>query len=305
MKRLLIDLGHLSHRLLFVQAPLIKEIGFGVLRHSLLANGIFPYISQFKPDVVYIGVDYKKSWRKELTTIYKANRAGAREKSSDMVNWEDFYKFMDDFTTELRQTFPFITPLVPTMEADDVIGWLTANLPKADDKIIVTGDTDYIQLLKYPNTKLWTPNKKAFVKCLDPERALLMKIICGDTSDNIPGCQRGVGPARAEKLIESGKFDEMMKVIDGDGKPCEFRRNFDRNQQLIDLTFIPDTLQKELQKQLVEYKPANGNGLFKYLIEHKLREMFDNIDRFRQLMKPLVDAQAVEAAPSAEKVLLG
>lgn len=296
MKRLLIDLGHLSHRLLFVQAPLIKEIGFGVLRHSLLANGIFAYISQFKPDAVYIGVDYKKSWRKELTSIYKANRAGIREKSSDVVDWEGFYKFMDDFTDELRNNFPFYTPLVPTMEADDVIGWLVPNLPKEDEKIMVTGDTDYIQLLKYPNTKLWTPNKKAYVKCLDPEHALMIKIICGDKSDNIPGCQRGLGEKKAEKLLESGKFNDVMNQIDGDGKPCEFRRNFDRNRQLIDMTYIPEELQKQLQQQLINYKLSTGNNIFKYLIEHKLREMFDNIERYRQLMKPLVEIKKAESA---------
>lgn len=261
-----------------------------MLRHSLLANGIFMYISQFKPDVVYIGVDYKKSWRKDLTTIYKANRADAREKSADTVDWDGFYKFMDDFVNELRSDFPFYTPLVPSLEADDVIGWLTANLPKEDEKIIVTGDTDYIQLLRYPNTKLWTPNKKEFVKCADPIRALTIKIIRGDQSDNIPGCRRGIGEKKAEALFDTGKLQDVLKEVDNTGKPCEFRRNYDRNQQLIDLTFIPENLQKQLQQQLIEYNFKKTDNLFGYFVKHSLRDMFENIERYRQLCKPLIRA---------------
>lgn len=287
-KHLLIDMGHLSHRFLFSQAILIKEIGYDVLRHSLLVNGLFPYINQFGPNNVYIGVDYKKSWRKEETAIYKANREEARKKSSDIVDWNAFYSFMEKFIIELKTIFPFYTITVPTLEADDIIGWLAANLPSTDEKIIISGDGDYMQLLKHKNTKWWNSNKRKYIDCKDPEKALLLKIICGDTSDNIPGVRRGLGPVRAEKFIDEGKLEESLSALDPDGRPCEFRRNFDRNKKLIDLSFTPNNLISQLKEELLNYNKADGSMLFRYIIDNKLREMLDNIDKYRSIMAPLI-----------------
>jgi 5'-3' exonuclease len=287
-KVLLIDLGHLAHRYLFATSNDIKVAGYGVLRHTLLTFGIFPYITQFKPDEVYIGVDYKKSWRKELTSIYKANRAELRDKTSDNIDWNGFYIFMDEFVNELHDVFPFYVPLVPHLEADDVIGWLVKTLPVDNEKIIVTGDTDYIQLLKYPNVKLWSPNKKGLVTGLDAERELLIKIIIGDKSDNIPGCRKGVGLKKAIKLIESGELEKILNEVDGDGKPCEFRRNFDRNKKLIDMDMIPTGLTNRLRDYLINYQLADGSKFFRYLLDKQLREMFDNIEKYRKILKPFI-----------------
>jgi 5'-3' exonuclease len=287
-KVLLIDLGHLAHRYLYAKSADIKAAGYGYLRLMILGHGIFQYISQFRPNEVYIGVDYKKSWRKELTTIYKAQRAGLREKSSDVIDWDGFYIFMEDFVHELRETFPFHTPLVPHLEADDVIGWLAKNLPAEHEKILVSGDGDYVQMLKYPNVKLWSPNQKGYVSGLDPERELMIKIICGDKSDNIPGCRKGVGEKKAIKLIESGELLKLLNEIDGDGKPCEFRRNYDRNMKLVDIELVPAGLNKRLQEHLVTYELADGSKFYDYLIKHRLREMIDNIEKFRNIMRPLI-----------------
>ena len=287
-KVLLIDLGHLAHRYLFTKSSDIKVVGFGLLRHELLSHGIFGCISQFKPDEVYIGVDYKKSWRKELSAIYKANRADLREKSAEQVDWNGFYIFMEEFVHEIHDVFPFYVPLIPHLEADDVIGWLAKNLPADCEKTIVTGDTDYIQLLKYPNVKLWSPNKKAYVTGLDPDQELMIKIICGDKTDNIPGCQRGVGKVKAAKLIESGELQKKLNEVDGDGKPCEFRRNFDRNAKLIDMDRIPKGLTDRLQEYLIKYELPTGSKLFSYLLDKKLREMFDSIEKYRRIIKPFI-----------------
>jgi 5'-3' exonuclease len=287
-KVLLIDLGHLAHRYLFAKSMDIKVAGFGVLRHELLSHGIFPYISQFKPDKVYIGVDYKKSWRKTLSAIYKAQREELREKTADTVDWNAFYTFMEEFVHELRDVFPFYVPLIPHLEADDIIGWLTKTLPAEYEKTLVSGDGDYVQLLKYPNTKLWSPNKKAFVTGVDPEYELLFKILIGDVSDNIPGCQRGVGKVRAAKLITSGALPKMLNEVDAEGKPCEFRRNFDRNKKLIDMDMIPAGLTQRIQDNLVAYNLPDGSKIFNYFLDKKLREMLDNIEKYRKIMKPLL-----------------
>jgi 5'-3' exonuclease len=291
-KILLIDLGHLSHRYLFTNAPDIKVAGYGLLRYRL-CNAIFSYISQFKPTKVYIGVDYKKSWRKVISTFYKEKREENREKSADIIEWKDFYNFMDSFVNELQATFPFYVPLIPHLEADDVIGYLTKTLPFESEKTIVTGDTDYIQLMKYPNTRIWSScknqNKGGFVTDIDPEMALQIKIICGDKSDNIPGCRKGLGPKTAEKLINSGELQKMLDEIDSEGNPSEFRRTYDRNKKLIDMEMVPTQLTDKLQECLNNYKLADGSMLFNYFTQNKLVEMFDHIDKYRHMIKPLTE----------------
>lgn len=291
-KVLLIDLGHLAHRYLFVKHADIKIAGFGLLRHLLLCHGIFPYISQFKPDAVYIGVDNQKSWRKEQAAQYKANRVVAREKQSD-IDWNGFYKFIEEFVTELQEVFPFYTPVVPHLEADDIIGWLVRTLPQEYEKTIVTGDKDYIQLLKYRNTKLWSPNSKAYVK-EDPELSLKIKIICGDKSDNIPGIRKGLGEKKALKLIESGELDNLLKEVDAEGKATEFARNYERNKKLIDMTCVPEMYTNQLRNQLLEYNLADGKKLFRYFIDRNLKEMFDNLEKYKQQLKPLVESSKLE-----------
>lgn len=286
-KHLLIDLGHLAHRFLFTNATDIKEIGMGILRYQVLENGIFNYISKFKPDKVYIGVDYKKSWRKDFASFYKENRDEIREKSKDIIDWGKFAVFMEGFIDELRDNFPFIVPKVAHLEADDIIAYFCRTLPYEDEKIIITGDQDYLQLLKYPNTKQYNPIKKQFFENIDPEQELLVKIIIGDKSDNIPNCRKGIGEKKAIKLIESKELEVLLNEVDNDGKPGEFKRNFDRNRTLVDLEISPQNLLDELDNHVKNYKPSNGGTLFKYLIENSLRGMIERYDYYQQVLNKL------------------
>ena len=72
-----------------------------------------------------------------------------------------------------------------------------------------------------------------------PEQAVDMKILCGDTSDNISGI-KGVGPKTALKFLEEyGSIREFLKSDHGDKKfpKSELEPIFKRNQLLIDLFY--------------------------------------------------------------------
>jgi len=286
MKHILIDLGHLSHRMLFGQVNQIKQAGFGLLRHMLIKN-ILSSINKFEPDRVYIGVDFKKSWRKEETLTYKANRVEVRKKTETTVDWVGFYSFMEEFASELKDNFPFHTIAYPTLEADDVIGYLVKALPKEDEKICITSDTDYIQLLRYDNTKLYCPIKTKYIKSPNPLHDLELKIVCGDKSDNIPGIRFRLGKKTAEKLIESGELYKMLNEIDKEGNPCELMRNYQRNKKLIDLTFTPEHLCKELHSVITNYTPVSGSSIFGYFVKHSLRDLIVDITKYRNYLSNL------------------
>jgi hypothetical protein len=61
----------------------------------------------------------------------------------------------------------------------------------------------------------------------------------------------------------------------------EVKRNYLRNQQMIDLTFTPEALQEEV---LAEYT-RQGEGrdrskIFNYLIKNRMKHLMENIQDF-------------------------
>lgn len=94
---------------------------------------------------------------------------------------------------------PIVQLYIPDSEADDVIGYLCRYKYKDSEKIIMSSDKDFYQLLD-DKTVVWKPSTKGFVKSKDvleefsisPRNFCLAKAICGDDSDNIPGVN-GVG----------------------------------------------------------------------------------------------------------------
>ena len=79
-------------------------------------------------------------------------------------------------------------------EADDAIGYIAKYKLKNANKIIVSSDHDFYQLIS-KKLIIWSPTLKAFVndkKVVDrfgvhPNNFCLAKCISGDSSDNIPG----------------------------------------------------------------------------------------------------------------------
>jgi 5'-3' exonuclease len=69
---------------------------------------------------------------------------------------------------------------------------------------------------------------------------LMMKILTGDSSDNIFAIHKKLGPKTAMKYITN---EEELK------KKCEdetIKENLDRNKKLIDMENIPENYKKEI-----------------------------------------------------------
>ena len=97
-------------------------------------------------------------------------------------------------------------------ECDDVIGHLCRTLDPSNQIVIVSTDTDFIQLLELHNVKLWNPIKKRFIDKW-PVDYVCWKALKGDSSDNVPGI-KGIGEKRAHMLMES--FDTLNAFLDED-----------------------------------------------------------------------------------------
>ncbi|MDE2802963.1 MAG: DNA polymerase I [Chloroflexota bacterium] len=124
---------------------------------------------------------------------------------------------------ELSKQFPHVRRLMETMrvpimeldefEADDILGTLSAQAAEQGlDTVIVTGDTDTLQLVG-PRVRVLmqrpggqyviygeTEVRERYGGLTAPQQVIDHKALCGDTSDNIPGVP-GVGTKTATKLL--------------------------------------------------------------------------------------------------------
>ena len=226
---------------------------FGAL-HKSLENTINNYRKWYPFANVYLVSDSKeKSWRKQLTTAYKATR----KKDSD-IDWNFVYTAYGEFKDSMKGLVKVLE--APHVEGDD---WISFLVTKANNEgrsaIIVSNDYDIKQIVNYgldplfinimtnemynreklflpknyqiflnkvsklPSDDIFSLNDNTdFLLLLDrfinkyeineinPVESLMVKIISGDTSDNIGsvwsvvknGKKRGIGSKGAQSIYD-------------------------------------------------------------------------------------------------------
>jgi 5'-3' exonuclease len=226
---------------------------FGAL-HKSLENTINNYRKWYPFANVYLVSDSKeKSWRKQLTTSYKATR----KKDSD-IDWNFVYTAYGEFKDSMKGLVKVLE--APHVEGDDWISFLVTKANREGRSvIIVSNDYDIKQIVNYgldplfinimtnemynreklflpknyqiflnkvsklPSDDIFNLNDNSdFLLLLDrfinkyeineinPVESLMVKIISGDTSDNIGsvwsvvknGKKRGIGNKGAQSIYD-------------------------------------------------------------------------------------------------------
>lgn len=296
----LFDLNHVAYRCLFAGINDIKDVGWAYFKH-IMYNHIFAVCKKFNATEVILCIDSTENWRKKIYPDYKATRKEQREAQTD-IDWNEFFKAFKEFTEEVKQYFPFYVLQIKYMEADDIAAIIARDYQK-HEKIIVTSDGDYTQLLKYNNVKIWDPIKMAFKKSDDPQKGLQIKILMGDKGDNIPSVKPRVGEKTAEKLINDPVLlkemfnDQTPSYTQKDGTIVtmgdEYKEKFKLNTALIDLSRIPDVLTNALKKNMSEYKLPSGKDIFTYFSKNKFREFMRRMEEIEQIIGLIVDSPRV------------
>lgn len=282
MSTLMLDFNNLSIITIFGDKDMINNPSPDWSLHKdKILNSIFYNIRQYKPTEVILAVDDITNWRKKIYPEYKAHRKA--KKDNDIFPWDEYGKYIKSFLEEIKATFPFYVLQVPYAEGDDVIGVLAKHI--TNEKIIITADGDYVQLLSQPKVRIFNPLRQKFVTNNNPKMALMVKILAGDVSDNIPNVKPRLGPKTAEKLIINNEVDSYIK----DNK---LEENFTRNTRLVDWNYIPNVLQSKIIESYSKYRlneNINNNELFKFMVKHHLRNHLENISTIKQILKPLND----------------
>jgi len=144
---LIIDGNFILSKLVFTLHK--NNLLFGAL-HKSLENAINNYRKWYPFANVYLVSDSKeKSWRKQLTKDYKANR----KKDSD-IDWKFVYSAYDEFKQSMSHLVTVLE--APTVEGDDWISFLAS---KANNEgrstIIVSNDHDIKQIVGYSLNPLY------------------------------------------------------------------------------------------------------------------------------------------------------
>jgi DNA polymerase-1 len=254
--------------------------GFAKGPHAVTYNffrQLRPIIELADPDKVYLVLEGTPTHRHEVEGIdYKGGRKDAGE---------DFYRQVNEIIQLISETLPFHIMKADDLECDDVIANLAIyHDEKGDDVTIVSGDSDFIQLLDdRPSINLYHPIKKKYLE-QTPYHYLTWKSLTGDSSDNIPGIPR-VGPKTAEKLlITEGALDSFLE---DDEKNSIFKRNY----SLIEFVNIP------------HFKPKDYTVHVSKLYRHTLRSTFEFMG-FTSLVKEKTFNKYIETFESINNIII-
>jgi len=138
---------------------------------------------------------------------YKANRTFASEGASTHEG-KDIREVFSSSGLEVNELKPRWSSVYDeNKEADDLIAELClAELLKGNKVVILSGDADLFQLLRYPDVRIHNFRKEITEEDVEtkygvkPDHLADWKALAGDSSDNIPGVH-GIGEKKAATLL--------------------------------------------------------------------------------------------------------
>ena len=151
--------------------------------------------------------------------------------------------------------------------------------------LILSSDGDFIQLQKFSNVSQWSPMQKKQVKANAKElreKTITHIVKAGD--DGIPNILSKddvfvIG--ERQKPVSAKRLAEFLELGYDACKTDEERRNWHRNQKLIDFEYIPEDVSNEIVDTYVNSKPTGDKmSIMNYLIANKCRLLLDELEDF-------------------------
>ncbi len=286
---ILVDMSQISLASMMMHLNMNKSTkpDEGMVRHMIL-NSLRMYRSKFKEEYgeLILCFDSRHYWRRDYFEYYKAGRKKTREDSN--LDWDSIFSCLNEIKQELKDYFPYKHLEVYGAEADDIIAALCLELEFDNGKtLILSGDKDFIQLHRFTNVTQYSPITKKYINGEDPYVYLKEHILKGDSSDGIPNV---LSPDHTfvEGLRQKPLGKKKISQWTGDVLvPVEFalpnnevKRNFQRNEQLIDLSKSPKEIFLACLDAYKESPAGDRSKLLNYFIEKRLSNLTESIGEF-------------------------
>lgn len=255
-----------------------------MFRHMVL-NSLRSYNVKYSSEYgkMVIACDSGNCWRKQVFPFYKANRKKKNESSE--IDWKQIYSYMNKIVNELRDNFPYKVVAVEAAEADDIIASVVKKHKEDNEQskiLILSGDKDFIQLHLYDKVEQYDPVRKKWIKHPDPSVFLTEHILKGDSGDGIPNV---LSPdncfviGERQKTMTKQRYVNLIKTKIDDYDVVT-KKNFIRNQELIDLNYIPNEIYNKVIEELYKDYNKDRSKLLNYMIKNKLTNLTEYISEF-------------------------
>jgi len=299
---LLLDGNALVHRAYHALPPLTSPSGEPSNATFGFTSTLLKVLEDFRPQCAAVAWDVGRTFRHEEYPEYKATRAAM----------SDDLRVQMDRVRDVVSAFNLPSKYLEGYEADDVLAALAQQaVEQGLDVVIVTGDTDTLQLVG-PHVRVWLSGRK-FTDArmydeaaieerygLKPAQLVDLKGLKGDTSDNVPGVP-GVGDVTATRLLQQfgsieGLYQHLAQVEPKlrsklEGKEADVRRSKRLVQLVADL---PIDLDVE-SCRLSAYDREKVVGLFRRLGFHSLLQRLP-----KKPERPTAQLSLFGAAPAGE-----
>jgi DNA polymerase-1 len=292
----LVDGNGLAYRA-FHALPEELQTAEGQPTNALLgmANMLMRMLADYRPACVVVAWDERPTKRLELDPEYKAHRKPT----------PPLLQAQRPFFSPLVEAFGYRNIRVEGMEADDVIGTLSAMAERDGHRVcVVSTDRDAFQLASDNVCIMMTPRGVSDVVVYTPERirqrygidpAQIPDFIGlkGDTSDNIPGVP-GIGEkTAADLLVQFGSLEGIYAGLDqvpGEKRRESLRDHVDDAVKSKTLATIDRALDIDVDFAALVADPPDRSGI---------KDMFRKLE-FRALLKRIDELdEVIPAAPGA------
>ena len=259
-----------------------------LIRHATLST-LKAYKKKYGKDYgdLVVCCDGRNYWRRQYFEHYKASRKKNRDASD--LDWKMIFDTLGVIRDEIKEHFPYKVLHLDQCEADDIIAVLTKQTQEfgfMENVMIVSSDKDFKQLHKWTNVKQYSPLLKKMITAKQSEihTNLVEHIVKGDSGDGIPNIlskDNCFVVGERQTPMSSKRLNEFFeKGIDA-CRTDEEKRNWQRNQILVNFDHIPEDIQKTILNEYLSSKPKGDKmSIMNYLIANRCRLLLDEIEEF-------------------------
>lgn len=282
MNKLLFDFSPIIYSAIpvFVSKNPDEELTEGLIRHLLL-NTLRERIKEYKDThEIIICMDSGDYYKKDIFPYYKFKRKQQREDS--MINWNAIFPHILKIKEELKEVFLHKIIEIPKLEADDIIATLVKHF-RSEEILIISNDTDFMQLQRWGNVKQYSPLKGIYIKSENPELELKEKIIRGDAGDGVPSILSSddcFALKIRQKPITKKLFEEFINADLDNYEDELIRKRWLRNKSLIDLSEIPQEYEEMVIAAYYNTNTYKKNVLMDYCFKNGLTNILQHMSDF-------------------------
>lgn len=263
------------------------------------------HYNNIRPQELAIVFEGRNNWRKQYTKseecysgrLYKGNRV----KDPDM---EVLFEVILKFKQVCKEYTSIVVVEDEQLEGDDCITAYVKHHPN-DEIVILSGDKDFVQLLKYPNVLLINPDNstqrtvESVCGIEDAEYFMFEKCFRGDSGDNVISAYPRIRAAKLQKawgvngeepdlILMNKLFDthwDLPSSEEGGGtRKMHVGTLFDENNLLMNLDSQPEHIKQKMEQAVISAYQNRGKynhfNIIKFLGQMKLNKIAETIDSF-------------------------